>query len=111
MIDLLKNHCLKKQHVSEGFPLDDHTLAFKLHGKIFVLFSLKDDPLRMNVKCSPEYAIELRETYWQVKPGYHSNKKHWNTIVIESIDTDLILKWIVHSYQLVWNKLPNRLKG
>ena len=110
MIEELRSYCLKKNHVSESFPFDENTLVFKVHGKMFVLFSLEQDPLRINVKCDPEYAIQLRETYWQVIPGYHANKKHWNSIIVDAIDSSLVLKWIDHSYELVWEKLPQRLK-
>ena len=107
-------YCLSKKGVMEHFPFDQDTLVFKVLGKMFSLVSLqKWESVEgfINLKCDPEYAIELRENYSCIVPGFHANKKHWNTIVIESIDTDLILKWIDHSYQLVWNKLPNRLKG
>ena len=109
MIDALRNHCLAKKHVCESFPFDQHTLVFKVHNKIFALFSLEHDPLRISVKCQPEHAIELRETFWQVSPGYHSNKKHWNTIILDKIDKSLVCKWIDYSYELVWDKLPKRL--
>ena len=75
MIEELRNYCLAKKHVSESFPFDESTLVFKVHNKMFALISLEQDPLRMNLKCEPEKAIELREAYWQVIPGYHSNKK------------------------------------
>ena len=77
MIEELRNYCLAKKHVSESFPFDESTLVFKVHNKMFALISLEQDPLRMNLKCEPEKAIELREEFWQVIPGYHSNKKHW----------------------------------
>lgn len=110
MIEELRSYCLKKNHVSESFPFDENTLVFKVHGKMFALFSLEQDPLRINVKCDPEYAIQLREAHWQVIPGYHANKKHWNSIIVDAIDSSLVLKWIDHSYELVWEKLPQRLK-
>ena len=111
MIDVLRNHCLEKKYVTEGFPFDEHSLVFKVQGKIFALFSLVHKPLRINVKCQPEYAVELRNTYWQISSGYHCNKKHWNTIIVDDeIDRSLLFKWIDHSYELVWEKLPKRLK-
>jgi predicted DNA-binding protein (MmcQ/YjbR family) len=78
---------------------------------MFALLSLQKDPLQINLKCDPEKAIELREEYHQVIPGYHSNKKHWNTIVLENIPVPFVKKWIDHSYQLVWQKLPEKLKN
>ena len=77
---------------------------------MFALISLSKEPLQMNLKCDPEKAIELREEYYQVIPGYHSNKKHWNTIILENISIDFVKQWIDHSYQLVWDKLPKKRK-
>jgi predicted DNA-binding protein (MmcQ/YjbR family) len=110
MIDILRDYCLAKKGVSESFPFDQHTLVFKVHQKMFALISLERDPLQINVKCDPEKAIELREENYQVIPGYHSNKKHWNTIVLENISIHFVKKWIDHSYDLVWQKLPKKLK-
>ena len=110
MIEQIRSYCLSKNKVSESFPFDDTTLVFKVHNKMFALLSLDKDPLQMNLKCDPEKAIELREEFHQVIPGYHSNKKHWNTIILEDIDPNLIFSWIDHSYQLVWNNLPKKLK-
>jgi predicted DNA-binding protein (MmcQ/YjbR family) len=110
MIEELREYCLSKKFVSESFPFDESTLVFKVHNKMFALFSLEKDPLRINLKCDPEKAIELREEYWQVIPGYHSNKKHWNTVIIDQLTLSQVCEWIEHSYNLVWEKLPNRLK-
>tara|TARA_B110000977_G_C10958635_1_gene447611 strand:- start:148 stop:483 length:336 start_codon:yes stop_codon:yes gene_type:complete len=110
MIDVLREHCLAKKEVSESFPFDENTLVFKVYDKMFALISLEREPLQMNLKCDPEKAIELREEYYQVIPGYHSNKKHWNTIVLENISIEFVKKWIDHSYDLVWQKLPKKIK-
>ena len=110
MIDVLREHCLAKKEVSESFPFDENTLVFKVYDKMFALISLEREPLQMNLKCEPEKAIELREEYYQVIPGYHSNKKHWNTIVLENISIEVVKKWIDHSYDLVWQKLPKKIK-
>jgi|TARA_B110000459_G_C16551943_1_gene467186 predicted DNA-binding protein (MmcQ/YjbR family) len=110
MIDVLREHCLAKKEVSESFPFDENTLVFKVYDKMFALISLEREPLQMNLKCEPEKAIELREEYYQVIPGYHSNKKHWNTIVLENISIEFVKKWIDHSYDLVWQKLPKKIK-
>jgi predicted DNA-binding protein (MmcQ/YjbR family) len=110
MIDVLREHCLAKKEVSESFPFDENTLVFKVYDKMFALISLEREPLQMNLKCDPEKAIELREEYYQVIPGYHSNKKHWNTIVLENISIEVVKKWIDHSYDLVWQKLPKKIK-
>jgi predicted DNA-binding protein (MmcQ/YjbR family) len=110
MIDILREYCLTKKEVSESFPFDESTLVFKVHGKMFALFSLSREPLQINLKCEPEKAIELREECYQVIPGYHSNKKHWNNIILENISIDFVKQWIDHSYQLVWDKLPKKYK-
>lgn len=110
MIDVIREHCLAKKEVNESFPFDENTLVFKVYDKMFALISLEREPLQMNLKCEPEKAIELREEYYQVIPGYHSNKKHWNTIVLENISIEFVKKWIDHSYDLVWQKLPKKIK-
>ena len=82
-----------------------------MHNKIFALIRLEKDPLHITLKCNPNKALELREKYTQVLPGYHANKKHWNTIILENLPLTLIRKWIDESYQLVNNKLPKKLKS
>ncbi len=100
-IESLREYCISKKQVTESFPFDDETLVFKVSGKIFALVSLGDD-FTINLKCDPALALELRERYSAVTPGYHMNKKHWNTINIDgSIPDNEILKWIDHSYDLV----------
>ena len=112
MIEELREYCLSKKFVSESFPFDESTLVFKVHNKMFALFSLEKDPLRINLKCDPEKAIELREEYWQVIPGYHSNKKHWNTVDInKDVPDELILKMIDDSYALVVKLLPKKIQN
>ncbi len=105
-IEELRLFCLGKKGVSEGLPFGDDTLVFKVGGKIFALVNLEGD-LHLNLKCDPELAIELRERYTAVIPGYHMNKKHWNTVKMEQgISTLLVKKWIDHSYDLIWLSLP-----
>jgi len=88
--------------VTEEFPFDEETLVFKVAGKIFLLASLETIPLQINLKCDPEKAIELREEYESVQPGYHMNKKHWNTILIDGTVPDRkVFEWIDDSYNLV----------
>jgi len=101
-IEQIREHCLKKKGVTEEFPFDEETLVFKVAGKIFVLASLEAIPLQINIKCDPEKAIELREEYNSVLPGYHMNKKHWNTIIIDgTVPTSNLFEWIDDSYSLV----------
>lgn len=97
----LREYCISKKSVTESFPFDDETLVFKVSGKIFALVSLEGD-LTINLKCDPSLALELRERYPAVTPGYHMNKVHWNTILLDgSIPDKEILKWVDHSYDLV----------
>ncbi|MCW9064940.1 MAG: MmcQ/YjbR family DNA-binding protein [Ignavibacteriaceae bacterium] len=91
-----------KKGVTEEFPFDEETLVFKVAGKIFLLASLETIPLQINIKCDPEKAIELREEYDSILPGYHMNKKHWNTIIIDgAVPTRNLFEWIDDSYALV----------
>ena len=101
-VEYIRNYCLQKGNVTEEFPFGNDTLVFKKNGKIFLLLNIEKYPLRINVKCHPEKAIELREQYDFVLPGFHMNKKHWNTILIDMIPSVLLLhEWIDDSYQLV----------
>lgn len=101
-IEQIREYCLRKRGVTEEFPFGEETLVFKVIGKIFLLASLDNFPLQINLKCDPEKAIELREEFEAVQPGYHMNKKHWNTIVIDdSIPSKKIFEWIDDSYNLV----------
>jgi len=105
-IEEIRIYCLKKQAVTESFPFDKTTLVFKVANKMFALMSLEKLPQSVNLKCDPELAIEFREEYHQVKPGYHMNKKHWNTVVIEDLPFTLIQDWIDQSYNLIVASLP-----
>lgn len=100
-IEIIREHCVSKEGTEECFPFGDDTLVYKVRGKIFALINLTGD-LTVNLKCNPSLALELREKYTAVTPGYHMNKKHWNTIAVDgSIPDKEILKWIDHSYDLV----------
>ncbi len=104
----IRHYCLGKPQVNESFPFDNDTLVFKVLGKMFALVNL-DSTLSINLKCNPEKAIELREHYSVVLPGYHMNKRLWNTIIIDgTIDSNLIKSWIDDSYHLVIAKLPKK---
>ncbi len=97
----IRDYCLKKRgRITEGFPFGEGVLVFKADGKIFLLLNLDSAPLSMNLKCDPELAIELRERYEGVRPGYHMNKKHWNTVLLDgSIPPVEIRSMIDHSYE------------
>ena len=105
-IEEYRNYCLTKKGVTEEFPFDKHTLVYKVMGKMFALTNI-DTFQSINLKCTPEKALQLRETHEEVTPGYHMNKKHWNTIQINGhIPDKLIYQWIDNSYTLVLKKLP-----
>ena len=99
-IETLREYCISKKGATEGFPFGEDTLVFKVNGKIFALVSLDED-LSINLKCEPSFALELRERYASVTPGYHMNKKHWNTVSLDgSVPDKEIFSWIDHSYEL-----------
>ena len=114
-IQQLYKFCLSKKGVTEHFPFDEDTLVFKVGGKMFCLTSLKkweSGDHSINLKCNPEYALELRAQYEAVNPGYHMSKIHWNTV---AVDKDLSLKEIVklieHSYDLVFKSLTKKTQN
>jgi len=105
-----REYCIAKPGVTEEFPFDNQTLAFKVMGKIFALTNV-DLFTSVNLKCDPEYAAELREKYAGIVPGYHMNKKHWNTVAADGSIPDAKLQHLInHSYELVVSKLPKKLK-
>lgn len=105
-IEELRDYCLSKPGAMEEFPFDSDTLVFKAGGKIFLLISLEKGN-RFNVKCDPEWAIELREQHNEIVPGYHMNKKHWNTVYMDGqLKFSFILELITHSYELIIKNLP-----
>src|SRR5665647_1860743 len=107
-IEAMRAYCLSKKGTDEGFPFGDTTLVIKVGGKIFILISL-DNNLSVNLKCDPDRAIDLREANPAIIPGYHMNKKHWNTVVLDgSLSKNLILEMIDHSYDLVFQSLPGK---
>jgi len=101
-IESLRDYCLSKPGAEETLPFGPDTLVFKVNGKAFLLTGLDSEDLRFNVKCDPDLAEELRAQYSCVLPGYHMNKKHWNTIVVDgSVPLRQLREWIDHSYELV----------
>lgn len=104
-IETLREYCISKAGVSESFPFDNDTLVFKVENKIFLLTSLSSSQT-FNVKCKPEKAIALREEHEEIKPGFHMNKKHWNTVCYTgSLTNKMLLEMIDHSYDLVLKSL------
>lgn len=109
-VEELRAYCLDKPHVSEGFPFDDVTLVFKVHGKMFALCGLKEASY-VNLKCDPERALQLREKHAEITPGYHMNKRLWNSVsIIGFLSDDLLKELIDHSYQLIWESLPKKVR-
>lgn len=112
-IDTIRDHCLKmKGLITEEFPFGEDVLVFKVHGKVFLLTRFEAYPLTINLKCEPEHAIELRERYPSVEPGFHMHKSHWNTVTIDgSISPAEILTMIDHSYEQVVKGLPKAVRS
>ena len=104
-LEQLREYTLSKPEVEETFPFGPDTLVYKIKGKMFLLTGFDSIPLQFNVKCDPDLALELREQYASVIPGWHMNKKHWNTVIIDgSISNRELQKMIDHSYDLVLGK-------
>lgn len=107
-IEFYRNYCLQKEGVTEGFPFNKTTIVFKVYGKMFALFDIEIFE-SVNLKCDPENAILLREQYNGITPGYHMNKKHWNTISFDgSVPQKLILNLTDDSYNLALNSIPKK---
>jgi predicted DNA-binding protein (MmcQ/YjbR family) len=101
-LEELRAYCLSKPGTEETLPFGPDTLVFKVGGKVYLLVGMDEEELRFNVKCDPDRAEELRAEYACVRPGYHMNKKHWNTILIDgTVPRSLVRSWIDHSYALV----------
>jgi predicted DNA-binding protein (MmcQ/YjbR family) len=102
-----REYCLGKPNTTEGMPFGETVLVFKVAGKMFALMSLDELPATANLKCNPDLALDLRDRYEQVRPGYHMNKKHWNTVAIDSgIPEAELRRMIDHSYDLVVQSVP-----
>ncbi len=111
-VDTFREYCLGKPGACEETPFGDEHLVFKVGGKMFALLGLEDVPPAANLKCDPDRALELRDRYEQVRPGYHMNKKHWNTVEIASgIPEAEVRAMIDHSYELVVAGLPKAARA
>lgn len=107
-LDILREYLLKKTGASEDFPFGPDVMVFKVMGKMFALVIFRETPLKLNLKCDPELSLHLRNIYTAVRPGYHMNKKHWNTVVLDgSIPGEEIFTMIDDSYGLVVKKLKS----
>lgn len=110
-LEFLRSHCLSKLGASEDTPFGEDTLCFRVGNKIFALFKL-DSFDYVNLKCDPEYAVDLRERYTGIIPGYHMSKKHWNSLLIKSdVPDQLIIDLVDHSYKLAFGCLSQKLKS
>ena len=110
-IEELRDYAILKPGATEGFPFGEDTLVFKVGGKMFLLTGLKSGT-SFNAKCDPELAVELRERYTEVQPGYHMNKKLWNTVQMNgSLTRKQLCEMIDHSYDLVFKSLPKKVQA
>ena len=101
-VEALRDYCLAKPEVTEGFPFGEDVLVFKVANKMFALVALDDVPASVNLKCAPERSAELRATYASITPGYHMDKRHWNTIRLDgSVPSAEVAALVDHSYELV----------
>ena len=110
-VDAFREYCLRKKGVTEATPFGPDNLVFKVAGKMFALLALDEVPAAANLKCDPDRALELRDRFEQVRPGYHMNKKHWNTVELGTgIPETEVRQMIDHSYELVVRSLPRKTR-
>jgi predicted DNA-binding protein (MmcQ/YjbR family) len=110
-VESFRDYCLSKPAATEGAPFGPDNIVFKVEGKMFALLALDEVPPAVNLKCDPDLALELRDRYEQVQPGYHMNKKHWNTVELTGTIPDAELRGMIdHSYELVVAPLPKKRK-
>ena len=111
-IETFRNYCMQLKGVEETLPFGPDTLVYKVMGKMFALTGLDSEEFQVNLKCDPDRAVELRENYpGVIIPGWHMNKKHWNTVFFEhGLGDELLRELLDHSYQLVVEGLPKKLR-
>ena len=108
-VDAFREYCLQKRAVTESSPFGPEHIVFKIGGKMFALLALDEIPPTANLKCEPDLALELRDRYEDVQPGYHMSKKHWNTVAIAGGVPDAEVRQMIdHSYDLVFAALPKK---
>jgi len=111
-IEEIREYCISKPAVTEGFPFNETALVFKVAGKMFALLDLSEESRGISLKCDPELAIELREQHSEVTPAYHFNKIHWNGVDLKgSVSNSQLKEWIDHSYALIVDSLPESKRG
>jgi predicted DNA-binding protein (MmcQ/YjbR family) len=107
----LRDYCLSLAGAQETFPFGPNTSVFKVEGKMFALTALAGDPLQVSMKCDPALAEQLRDAHPAVRPGYHLNKRHWNTVTLDgSLPDQLVRDLVEDSYDLVVSALPQRVR-
>ena len=107
----LRDHCLNKPHVTESFPFGPDVLVFKVAGKMFALVNIRSADASVNLKCDPERAVELREHHPEIMPGYHMNKKMWNTVSLTGALSEALIRELAdHSYTLIVESLPRKTR-
>jgi predicted DNA-binding protein (MmcQ/YjbR family) len=109
-LDKVRNYCLGLPLVTESFPFDESVLVWKVANKMFCLGNIHDFD-RINLKCNPEWAQQLREEYPQIVPGWHMNKTMWNTVYFDGLSETFIERLILHSFQEVVRKLPKKIQN
>ncbi len=110
-IEEIREYCIAKKGVTEGFPFNETALVFKVMGKMYAILDLSEDSRGLSLKCDPEKAIELREQHSEVTPAWHFNKQHWNNVCITGgLSGEEISELIDHSYELIVNSLTKKLK-
>jgi len=109
MFELIQNFCLSKPFVEETFPFDESTIVWKVAGKMFCIGDINNFE-SISLKCNPVKAIELREAYEQIIPGFHLNKSLWNTVYLEGLNLEFVFSLIEHSYEEVVQKLPKKIR-
>lgn len=107
--ELVQNYCMSKPFVEETFPFDETTIVWKVAGKMFCLGDINDFH-SIALKCEPNYAIELRDQYEQIIPGFHLNKSLWNTVYLDGLSLEFVISLIDHSYEQVVLKMPKKLR-
>ena len=110
-VESFRNYCISKPLTTEELPFGPDTLVFKVFGKMFALINLTSDEQFANLKCDPQQALIYREEYDAIIPGYHMNKKHWNSVYIEELTEEFVQQLVDHSYQLVVQKMPKSLRN
>lgn len=108
--DQLRAFCLEFNDATEEFPFGPDVSVFKVAGKMFALSWLEADPLTVNLKCDPDDAVRLREEYPAIAPGYHMNKRHWNTVTVGELPDRMVRELVEDSYDLVVAGLPKAVR-